>query len=333
MDKKDKVHNIEIEEIYEYDIDTEISLLDTYCQKCDFVFHLAGINRPKNQEDFMKGNFGFTSVLLDTLKNHGNKSPIMLSSSIQATLDNEYGKSKKCGEELLEEYGKSNNVKTLIYRFPNVFGIWCKPNYNSVVATFCYNIANDLPITINNRETVLTLVYVGDIVEELLRALVNNENRQGLYCSVQPTYQVSLGEIADLLYSFKNARSSTSSERLALPDVKNEFCKKLYVTYTSYLPTNDITKGFHYHMYTKVEKFVVVSGTGLIRFRKIDSDEIIEYYVSSDKIKVVDIPLGYTHEITNLSKTEDLITFMWCDECFDPSKPDTYYLEVGNKNE
>ena len=239
MDKKDKVHNIEIEEIYEYDIDTEISLLDTYCQKCDFVFHLAGINRPKNQEDFMKGNFGFTSVLLDTLKNHGNKSPIMLSSSIQATLDNEYGKSKKCGEELLEEYGKSNNVKTLIYRFPNVFGIWCKPNYNSVVATFCYNIANDLPITINNRETVLTLVYVGDIVEELLRALVNNENRQGLYCSVQPTYQVSLGEIADLLYSFKNARSSTSSERLALPDVKNEFCKKLYVTYTSYLPTND----------------------------------------------------------------------------------------------
>ena len=239
MDKKDKVHNIEIEEIYEYDIDTEISLLDTYCQKCDFVFHLAGINRPKNQEDFMKGNFGFTSVLLDTLKNHGNKSPIMLSSSIQATLDNEYGKSKKCGEELLEEYGKSNNVKTLIYRFPNVFGIWCKPNYNSVVATFCYNIANDLPITINNRETVLTLVYVGDIVEELLRALVNNENRQGLYCSVQPTYQVSLGEITDLLYSFKNARSSTSSERLALPDVKNEFCKKLYVTYTSYLPTND----------------------------------------------------------------------------------------------
>ena len=239
MDKKDKVHNIEIEEIYEYDIDTEISLLDTYCQKCDFVFHLAGINRPKNQEDFMKGNFGFTSVLLDTLKNHGNKSPIMLSSSIQATLDNEYGKSKKCGEELLEEYGKSNNVKTLIYRFPNVFGIWCKPNYNSVVATFCYNIANDLPITINNRETVLTLVYVGDIVEELLRALVNNENRQGLYCSVQPTYQVSLGEIADLLYSFKNARSSTSSEKLALPDVKNEFCKKLYVTYTSYLPTND----------------------------------------------------------------------------------------------
>lgn len=368
MDKKDKVHNIEIEEIYEYDIDTEISLLDTYCQKCDFVFHLAGINRPKNQEDFMKGNFGFTSVLLDTLKNHCNKSPIMLSSSIQATLDNEYGKSKKCGEELLEEYGKSNNVKTLIYRFPNVFGIWCKPNYNSVVATFCYNIANDLPITINNRETVLTFVYVGDIVEELLRALVNNENRQGLYCSVQPTYQVSLGEIADLLYSFKNARSSTSSERLALPDVKNEFCKKLYVTYTSYLPTNDfayelkmnedyrgsfteilrtdhhgqfsvniskpgITKGFHYHMYTKVEKFVVVSGTGLIRFRKIDSDEIIEYYVSSDKIKVVDIPLGYTHEITNLSKTEDLITFMWCDECFDPSKPDTYYLEVGNKNE
>ena len=239
MDKKDKVHNIEIEEIYEYDIDTEISLLDTYCQKCDFVFHLAGINRPKNQEDFMKGNFGFTSVLLDTLKNHGNKSPIMLSSSIQATLDNEYGKSKKCGEELLEEYGKSNNVKTLIYRFPNVFGIWCKPNYNSVVATFCYNIANDLPITINNRETVLTLVYVGDIVEELLRALVNNENRQGLYCSVQPTYQVSLGEIADLLYSFKNARSSTSSEKLTLPDVKNEFCKKLYVTYTSYLPTND----------------------------------------------------------------------------------------------
>lgn len=368
MDKKDKVHNIEIEDIYEYDIDTDISLLDKYCQECDFVFHLAGVNRPKDQADYMKGNFGFTSLLLDTLKKYDNKSPIMLSSSIQAELENEYGKSKKCGEELLNKYGKDNNVKTLIYRFPNVFGIWCKPNYNSVVATFCHNIANNLPITINNKDTVITLVYVGDIVEEMIKALNNEENRQGDYCFVKPTYQVKLGEIADLLYKFKNARSITSDEKLSLPNVANEFEKKLYVTYTSYLPKNEfaydlkmnedyrgsfteilrtnhhgqfsvniskpgITKGFHYHMYTKVEKFVVVSGTGLIRFRKVDSDEIIEYYVSSDKIQVVDIPLGYTHEITNLSKTEDLITFMWCDECFDPSKPDTYYLEVGNKNE
>lgn len=368
LDKKDKTRNFEIEEVYEFDIDTDIELLDEYCSKCDFVFHLAGVNRPKEEKEYLEGNFGFTSVLLDTLKKNKNTCPVMISSSTQAELDNPYGISKKKGEELLFNYSKDTGAKVLVYRFPNVFGMGCRPNYNSFVTTMCYNIANDLPITINNRDTLLTLVYVGDIVEELLLSLVGCEHYDGKYAFVPVTYQKSLGEIANLLYSFKSSRSINSSNKLSVPNFSDLFIKKLYSTYTSYLPKNDfsydlkmnvdyrgsfteilrtdchgqfsvnisepgITKGNHYHTYSKVEKFVVVSGTGLIRFRKPDSDEIIEYYVSGEKIQVVDIPLGYTHDIINLSKTEKLITFMWCNECFDEKHPDTYFLEVGEKHE
>lgn len=368
LDKKDKTRNFEIEEVYEFDIDTDIKLLDEYCSKCDFVFHLAGVNRSKDEKDFLEGNFGFTSVLLDTLKKNKNTCPIMISSSTQAELDNPYGISKKKGEELLFKYSDETGAKVLVYRFPNVFGMGCRPNYNSFVTTMCYNIANDLPITINNRDTLLTLVYVGDIIEELLLSLVGVEHYEGKYAFVPVTYQKSLGDIADLLYSFKSARSIDSSNKLSVPNLSDLFIKKLYSTYTSYLPKNDfnydlkmnidnrgsfteilrtdchgqfsvnisepgITKGNHYHTYSKVEKFVVVSGEGLIRFRKPDSDEILEYYVSGDKIQVVDIPLGYTHNIINLSKTEKLITFMWCNECFDEKHPDTYFLEVGEKHE
>ncbi len=366
--KKDKVHNIDINNVYEYDIDTSIDLLDEYCQKCDFVFHLAGINRPQNEEEFMNGNYYFTNTLLEKLDKYQNKAPIMLSSSIQAILDNPYGKSKRSGEELLLKYGKDKNVKTLIYRFPNVFGMWCKPNYNSVVATFCHNIANNIPIKINDESIVLKLVYVGDIVEELLACLLEKENNINDFCYVNPVYEISLGELANTIYTFKQSRNTEGINKISIPNVNNELIKKLYATYTSYIPKEDfayslkmnkdyrgsfteilrtkyhgqfsvnisepgITKGFHYHTYTKVEKFVVVSGTALIRFRKVNSDEVIEYVVDDQDIKVVDIPLGYTHEITNLSQTQKLVTFMWCDECFDQDKPDTYYLEVGNKNE
>lgn len=368
LDKKDKTRNFEIEEVYEFDIDTDIKLLDEYCSKCDFVFHLAGVNRPKDEKEYLEGNFGFTSVLLDALKKNKNTCPVIISSSTQAELDNPYGISKKKGEELLFEYSNVTGAKVLVYRFPNVFGMGCRPNYNSFVTTMCYNIANDLPITINNRDTLLTLVYVGDIVEELLLSLVGCEHYDGKYAFVPVTYQRTLGEIADLLYSFKSSRSINSSNKLSVPNLSDLFVKKLYSTYTSYLHKNDfsydlkmnidyrgsfteilrtdchgqfsvnisepgITKGNHYHTYSKVEKFVVVSGTGLIRFRKPDSDEIIEYYVSGEKIQVVDIPLGYTHDIINLSKTEKLITFMWCNECFDEKHPDTYFLEVGEKHE
>lgn len=367
-EKKDKTRVIEVEEVYEFDINTDISLLDEFTKKCDFVFHLAGVNRPKDESEFMEGNFGFTNVLLDSLKKNNNKCPVMISSSTQAALDNPYGLSKRKGEELMFSYGKETGAKVLVYRFPNVFGMGCRPNYNSFVTTMCYNIANDLPISINNRDTLLTLVYVGDIVEELILALSGDEHYDGEYAIVPVTYQKSLGEIADLLYSFKSSRNANSENKLATPNVKCLFSKKLYSTFTSYLPKNEfsydlkmncdhrgsfteilrteyhgqfsvnisepgITKGFHYHTYAKVEKFVVVSGTGLIRFRKPDSEEIIEYYVTGEKIQVVDIPLGYTHEIVNLSKTEKLITFMWCNECFDPEHPDTYFLEVGEKHE
>ena len=367
-EKKDKTRVIEVEEVYEFDINTDIKFLDKYTAKCDFVFHLAGVNRPKDESEFMEGNFGFTSVLLDSLKKNNNKCPIMISSSTQAALDNPYGLSKRKGEELMFSYAKETGAKVLVYRFPNVFGMGCKPNYNSFVTTMCYNIANDLPISINSRDTLLTLVYVGDIVEELILALSGDEHYDGEYAIVPVTYQKTLGEIADLLYSFKSSRNANSENKLATPNVKCLFSKKLYSTFTSYLPKNDfcydlkmncdyrgsfteilrteyhgqfsvnisepgITKGFHYHTYAKVEKFVVVSGTGLIRFRKPESKEIIEYYVTGEKIQVVDIPLGYTHEIVNLSKTEKLITFMWCNECFDPKHPDTYFLEVGEKHE
>lgn len=342
--------------LYEYDVDTDPALLDGYCADCDFVFHLAGVNRPKDPSEYMEGNFGFTSTLLETLKKHNNSCPVMLSSSTQAALDNDYGRSKKAGEDLLFQYGEETGAKVLVYRFPNVFGKWCRPNYNSAVATFCHHIAHGLPITVNDPSVHMTLVYIDDVVGELLDALENKEHSDGGFCKVPVEYKITLGEIVDLIYSFRASR-----EERSIPDMSDGFTKKLYATYLSYLPedqfsyplkmnidnrgsfteiirTKDrgqfsvniskpgITKGNHWH-HTKNEKFVVVSGKGVIRFRKPDSDQIIEYFVSGDKIEVVDIPTGYTHNIENLGDT-DMVTFMWCNECFDPERPDTYFLEV-----
>jgi UDP-2-acetamido-2,6-beta-L-arabino-hexul-4-ose reductase len=358
-DGKDKTRGIDTDiTIYEYDIDTDITMLDKYCTDCDFVYHLAGVNRPKDEKEFMEGNFGFTSILLDTLKKHSNKAPILVTSSIQAELDNPYGKSKKAGEDLIFCYGEENGVKTFVYRLPNVFGKWCRPNYNSAIATFCYNISHDLPITVNDRAHMMTLVYIDDVVDELINALFGHENRKDGYCFVPIEHKITLGEIADLLYSFKKSRETN-----ILPDVtEGSVSKKLYSTYLSYLdPKNfsyklkmncdnrgsfteilrtinagqfsvniskpGITKGQHWHN-TKTEKFVVVSGQGLIQLRKIGSDEVINYEVNGDEITVVDMIPGYTHNIINLSQTDDLVTFMWCNECFDPEKPDTYFEEV-----
>ena len=353
----DKTHpEISVDELYRYDVDTDPALLYEYCMKADFVLHLAGVNRPENTDEFMKGNFGFTSTLLDTLKMHKNTCPVMISSSTQATLDNPYGQSKKAGEDLLFAYSKETGAKVLVYRFPNVFGKWCRPNYNSAIATFCNNIANDLPIHVNDPSANMTLVYIDDVIAELIRALCGNETRDGVYCRVPIEHKVTLGEIVDLIRSFKTSRDERS-----IPDMSDAFTKKLYATYLSYLPTDKfsyplkmnvdargsfteilrttdrgqfsvniskpgITKGNHWH-HTKNEKFVVVSGTGVIRFRKPDETKVYEYFVSGDKIEVVDIPTGYTHNIENLGDT-DLVTFMWCNECFDPDHPDTIFLEV-----
>lgn len=357
-DGKDKTRGVNIDEIYEFDVDTPKEKLSEYCKNADFIFHLAGVNRPKTEDEFMNGNFGFTAELLSELKNLRNKAPIMISSSIQAALDNPYGKSKKAGEDLIFDYGRDNGIKTLVYRFPNLFGKWCRPNYNSAVATFCHNIAHDLPITVNDRNHMMTLCYVDDVADELIRALKNEENRQGEYCAVPIEHKITLGEIADLLYSFKESRNTK-----VIPDMTDgSFSKKLYSTYLSYLAPDNfayklkmncdargsfteilrsenagqfsvniskpgITKGQHWHN-TKNEKFVVVSGHGLIQLRKIGSGEVINYEVSGDEITVVDMIPGYTHNIINLSDTEDLVTFMWCNECFNPDKPDTYYEEV-----
>ncbi|MCI8858075.1 MAG: capsular polysaccharide biosynthesis protein CapF [Lachnospiraceae bacterium] len=347
--------------IYEYDIDTNPALLDVYCKDCNFVFHLAGINRPKEQSEFMTGNYGFTSKLLNTLKKYKNISPIMISSSIQAELDNPYGWSKKAGEDLIFSYGEETGAKIYAYRYPNVFGKWCRPNYNSAVATFCYNIAHDLPIQVNDPSVIMNLVYIDDVVMELIAALNDNVhiNEEG-FCVVPVVHTITLGEIVKLLYSFRDSRNT-----LSIPDMTEDgFVKKLYATYLSYLPTEQfsyplkmnvdergsfteilrtsdrgqfsvniskpgITKGEHWH-HTKNEKFVVVSGKGVIQLRRIDSDEIIEYHVSGEKIEVVDIPTGYTHNIINEGDT-DLITFMWCSECFNSQKPDTYFLKVDEK--
>lgn len=342
--------------LYEYDVDTDPALLDVYCKEADFVFHLAGVNRPKEQTEFMEGNFGFTSVLLDTLKKHGNHCPIMLSSSIQAGLDNPYGISKKAGEDLLLDYGKATRTSIYIYRFPNVFGKWCRPNYNSAVATFCHNIAHDLPIQVNDRSVNMTLVYVDDVVRELIAASQGEANKEGTFCRVPMEHKITLGEIVDLIYSFRESRKS-----LQLPDLSDAFTKKLYSTYLSYLPEDGfsypltmhtdhrgsfteflkspdrgqvsiniskpgITKGEHWH-HTKNEKFLVVSGKGVIRFRKPEEEKIIEYFVSGDKLEVVDIPVGYTHNIENLGEA-DMVTVMWVNEIFDPERPDTYFLPV-----
>ncbi|MDP4182670.1 MAG: capsular polysaccharide biosynthesis protein CapF [Bacillota bacterium] len=343
-------------DIFEFDMDSNQLLLYEYCSEADFIFHLAGVNRPKVESEFIEGNIGFTSKLLEILKKYDNPCPIMISSSIQAEQDNPYGRSKKAGEELLFKYGRETGARVLIYRFPNVFGKWCKPNYNSVVATFCHNIARGLPISVNDPEAIIKLVYIDDVVEELINAVNNNENSVGDFCAVQMVHTVKVGEIADLINSFKKSRDDNT-----IPKMDNMFAKKLYSTYLSYLPEDQfsyglkmntdnrgsftefiktpdrgqisvniskhgVTKGNHWH-HTKNEKFLVVSGKGVIRFRKIDSREIIEYFVSGEKLEVVDIPIGYTHNIENLGDT-DMVTIMWANECFDPMKPDTYYLEV-----
>ena len=362
---------IVIDEIFEYDLDTDPQMLDEFCEKADFVFNLAGVNRPKNNDEFMAGNFGFASTLLDTLKKHKNTCPIMLSSSIQATLigrygASDYGKSKLAGEELFFDYEKETGAKVLVYRFPNLFGKWCRPNYNSAVATFCNAVANDLEFTINDRSTELELLYIDDLVEEMFDALEGKEHRceykglnveaadSGKYCYAPITHKVTLGEIADLLESFKNQPDSLVM--LAIPN--NSFAKKLYSTYLSYLPKEKmifdlkmncdqrgsftellkteshgqfsvniskpgITKGQHWHN-SKWEFFVVVAGHGLIQERKIGSDEVIEFEVSGEKIQAIHMLPGYTHNIINLSETENLVTVMWANEQFDPKHPDTF---------
>lgn len=355
---KDRTRNIEISKVFEYDIDTDSALLDEYCAECDFVFHLAGVNRPKEQSEFMEGNFGFTSELLSALKKHNNRCPVMISSSIQAALENPYGLSKKAGEELLFSYAKETGARVLVYRLPNVFGKWCRPNYNSAVATFCNNIANDLPIQVNDRSVNMTLVYIDDVVDELIRALSGKENYDGEYCKVPVEHKITLGEIVDLIYSFKN-----QPESLVMPEIPlGSFEKKLYSTYLSYLPREKvsfplkmnvddrgsftellktekcgqfsvniskpgITKGQHWH-HTKWEFFIVVSGKGLIQQRKIGTDEVLEFKVSGEKIEAVHMLPGYTHNIINLSETENLVTVMWANESFDPSRPDTFFEEV-----
>lgn len=373
-DGKNKTRALKIEEIFEYDIDTPKELLDGYCEKADFVFNLAGVNRPQNTEEFMQGNFGFASVLLDTLKKHGNTCPVMLSSSIQATLigryDSDYGRSKKAGEDLFFEYSKQTGAKVLVYRFPNLFGKWCRPNYNSAVATFCNNIANDLPITVNDPAVELELLYIDDLVEEMLDALEGKEHHcefdgiktvlceNGSFCAAPVTHHVTLGKIAELLDAFKSQTST-----LIMPEIPNgSFEKKLYSTYLSYLPKEKvsfplkmnvddrgsftellktekcgqfsvniskpgITKGQHWHN-TKWEFFIVVAGHGLIQMRKIGSDEVLNFEVSGEKIEAVHMLPGYTHNIINLSDSENLVTVMWANEQFDPNKPDTFWEAV-----
>lgn len=354
---KDKTFELNPDvKIYEYDIDTDPSLLDKYCQNADFVFNLAGVNRPKDEEEFMKGNFGFASILLNTLKKYNNTCPIMISSSVQAALDNPYGHSKKAGEELMLNYSEETKAKILVYRLPNVFGKWCRPNYNSAVATFCHNITHDLEIQVNDRNHTMNLVYIDDVVTELIYALEGKETREGEFCKISVTYEISLGEIVDLLYSFKESRGN-----LSIANMEDDFEKKLYSTYLSYLPEDNfsyplrmnvdnrgsftemirtldrgqvsvniskpgIIKGNHWHN-TKNEKFIVVCGKGVIRFRKIDEDKVYEYFVSGDKLEVVDVPVGYTHNIENLGGI-DMVTIMWVNEPFDSSKPDTFFLEV-----
>ncbi len=366
--------DLRIDEIFEYDIDTDPALLDGFCAKADFVFNLAGVNRPKDNSEFMAGNFGFASKLLDTLKKHGNTCPVMLSSSIQATLigryDGDYGRSKKAGEELFFDYAKETGAKVLVYRFPNLFGKWCRPNYNSAVATFCNNIANDLPITVNDPTVELELLYIDDLVEEMFDALEGKEHHcefegintvldeKGKYCAVPTTHHVTLGEIVGLLEAFK-----AQPQTLLMPEIPDDgFAKKLYSTYLSYLPKEKtifplrmnidargsftellktekcgqfsvniskpgITKGEHWHN-SKWEFFIVVSGHGLIRERKIGTDEVIEFEVSGDNIQAVHMLPGYTHNIINLSEKDDLVTVMWANEKFDPDRPDTFGEKV-----
>ena len=372
-DGKNRTHDLKIGEIFEFDLDTDPALLDGFCERADFVYNLAGVNRPKDQSEFMEGNFGFASTLLDTLKRHGNTCPVMLSSSIQATLigrygQSDYGRSKLAGEELFFAYGEETGADVLVYRFTNLFGKWCRPNYNSVVATWCHNIANDLPIQVNDPAATLELTYIDDLVEEMLLALEGNPHRcdyDGLdvvagsrYCYVPVSHKASLGRIQELLEQF-----AAQPKSLMMPEIpENSFEKKLYSTYLSYLPKEKvafplkmnvdqrgsftellktpgcgqfsvniskpgITKGQHWH-HSKWEFFMVVAGRGLIQQRKLDSDEVLDFYVSGDAIQAVHMLPGYTHNIINLSETEDLVTVMWANESFDPGRPDTFFEPV-----
>ena len=365
-DGKDRTRpDLKIDAIFEYDLDSDSALLDEYCQKAGFVFNLAGVNRPKDTFEFMKGNCGFASTLLDTLKKYGNTCPVMLSSSIQATLDNPYGQSKRAGEQLLFEYAKETGAKVLVYRFPNIFGKWCRPNYNSAVATFCHNIAHDLPIQVNDPATVLQLVYIDDVVSESLDALEGLEHRNGNFCKVPVVHEITLGGIVELLHQFHD-----QPQTLMMPEIPSgSFEKKLYSTYLSYLPEEKvafplkmnvdergsftellktakcgqfsvnisrpgITKGQHWH-HTKWEFFIVVSGHGLIQMRSMNPSptgegkgEVLEFEVSGNNIQCVHMLPGYTHNIINLSDTENLVTLMWANEPFDPQHPDTFYETV-----
>ena len=394
--------DLKIEEVFEYDLDSTPEQLDAWCKECDFVFNLAGVNRPKDNDEFMKGNFGFASTLLDTLKKHGNVCPVMLSSSQQASLtgrfgNSEYGRSKKAGEDLFLEYGKETGAKVLVYRFPNLYGKWCRPNYNSAVATFCNNIANDLPITVNDPSVELELLYIDDLVEEIIHALKGEEHhcefdglevipmngdttgsteseksvqsvksvfeKVGRYCYCPITHHVKLGEIVDLLHKF-----AEMPKTLMIPEIPaDSFAKRLYSTFLSYLPKEKaifdlkmnvdprgsftelvhtlncgqvsiniskpgVTKGEHWHN-TKWEQFIVVSGHGLIQLRREGTDEVLSYEVSGDKIQSVIMLPGYTHNIINLSDTEDLVTVMYCNEIFDPNRPDTYFDKVEKRTQ
>lgn len=372
---KNRTRSLAIEEIFAYDLDTDPAMLDSWCEQADFVFNLAGVNRPKEPSEFMEGNFGFASTLLDTLRRHGNACPVMLSSSIQATLigrygQSDYGTSKLAGENLFFDYGRQTGAPVLVYRFPNLFGKWCRPNYNSVVATFCHNIAHDLPIRINDRSAGLELLYIDDLVEEMLDALEGHPHRcdydgltpvpavEGKYCFCPVTHRATLGELADLLYAFAD-----QPKTLVMPQIPaGSLAKKLYSTYLSYLPKEKaafplkmnvddrgsftellrtencgqvsvnisrpgITKGQHWHN-TKWEFFMVVSGHGLIQQRRVDSDEVLEFEVSGEAIEAVHMLPGYTHNIINLSETENLVTVMWANEPFDPGHPDTFALKV-----
>ena len=374
-DGKARNYGVQVDDIYEYDIDTDPALLDEFCEKTDFVFNLAGVNRPQNQEEFMQGNFGFASTLLDTLKKHGNRCPIMLSSSQQASLtgrfgNSEYGRSKKAGEDLFLEYERETGSHVLVYRFPNLFGKWCRPNYNSAVATFCNAFANDLPYTVNDPSVELELLYIDDLVDEMIACLLGKEHRcefdgldvlpqaDGKYCYCPITHKITLGEIVDLLKSF-----AEQPKTLMIPEIPtNSFAKKLYSTYLSYLPKEKvafplkmnvddrgsftelvhtlncgqvsiniskpgITKGQHWHN-TKWEFFIVVSGHGLIQERKLGTHEVIEFEVSGDNIQCIHMLPGYTHNIINLSDTENLVTVMYCNEIFDQNHPDTYFEKV-----
>ena len=366
-----------IEEIFEYDLGNTQEDLDAWCKDCDFVFNLAGVNRPQNQEEFMQGNFGFASTLLDTLKKHGNTCPVMLSSSQQASLtgrfgNSEYGRSKKAGEDLFLQYSKEAGARMLIYRFPNLFGKWCRPNYNSAVATFCNAFANDLPYTVNDPSVELELLYIDDLVDEMIACLKGEEHHcefdgldvlpqaDGQYCYVPTTHKATLGEIVELLKSF-----AEQPKTLMIPEIpENSLAKKLYSTYLSYLPKEKvafplkmnvddrgsftelvhtlnagqvsiniskpgITKGQHWHN-TKWEFFIVVAGHGLIQERKLGTDEVIEFEVTGDNIQCIHMLPGYTHNIINLSETENLVTVMYCNEIFNPQKPDTYFEPVNS---